>query len=139
MRSARGGTSWRFASLIPSGCRLTPIHKVMGDHASRGSTSAGVLPPHGLSRCFFRDMCLPPPDLGPPPDAVAGRGHTAGLQETDLQGVIKHGVETWPKNDCISTLLQNWYLIISELRIRPWPHPDWFSCCQAQLFHRNKQ
>ena len=33
---------WRFASLIPSGCRLTPIHKVMGDHASRGSTSAGA-------------------------------------------------------------------------------------------------
>ena len=32
----------RFASLIPSGCRLTPIHKVMGDHASRGSTSAGA-------------------------------------------------------------------------------------------------
>lgn len=30
----------RFASLIPSGCRLTPIHKVMGDHASGGSTTA---------------------------------------------------------------------------------------------------
>ena len=29
---------WRFASLIPSGYRLTPIHKVMGDHASRGPT-----------------------------------------------------------------------------------------------------
>ena len=57
----------------------------------------GLLPPHGLSRCFFRDMCLPPLDLGPPPDAVAGRSHAAGLQETDLQGVIKHGVETWPK------------------------------------------
>ena len=98
----------------------------------------GLLPPHGLSRCFFRDMCLPPPDLGPPPDAVAGRSHAAGLQETDLQGVIKHGVETWPKNGCASTLLQNWYLIISELRILSWPHPDWFSCCQAQLFHRNK-
>jgi len=69
-------------------------------------------------------MCLPPPDLGPPPDAVAGRGHAAGLQEIDLQGVIKHGVETWPKNGCVSTLLQNWYLIISELRIRSWPHPD---------------
>ena len=54
----------------------------------------GLLPPHGLSRCFFRDMCLPPPDLGPPPDAVAGRGHAAGLQETDLQGVIK----TWRGN-----------------------------------------
>ena len=33
---------WRFASLIPSGCRLPPIHKVMGDHASRGSTPAGA-------------------------------------------------------------------------------------------------
>ena len=43
---------------------------------------------------FFRDMCLPPPDFGPPPDTVAGRGHAAGLQEIDLQRVIKHGVET---------------------------------------------
>ena len=33
---------WRFASLIPSGCRLPPIHKVMGDHASRGTTAAGA-------------------------------------------------------------------------------------------------
>ena len=33
---------WRFASLIPSGWRLTPIHKVMGDHASRGSTPGGA-------------------------------------------------------------------------------------------------
>ncbi len=32
---------WRFASLIPSGWRLPPIHKVMGDHASRGSTQPG--------------------------------------------------------------------------------------------------
>ena len=32
----------RFASLIPSGWRLTPIHKVMGDHASRGSTPVGA-------------------------------------------------------------------------------------------------
>ena len=45
----------------------------------------GLLPPHGLSRCFFRDMCLPPPDLGPPPDAVAGRGHAASSQKTDFQ------------------------------------------------------
>ena len=29
----------RFASLIPSGGRLTPIHKVMGDHASGGPTT----------------------------------------------------------------------------------------------------
>ncbi len=33
---------WRFASLIPSGCRLPPIHKVMGNHASRGTTAAGA-------------------------------------------------------------------------------------------------
>ena len=33
---------WRFASLIPSGCRLPPIHKVMGDHASRGTTATGA-------------------------------------------------------------------------------------------------
>ena len=38
----RGWSLWRFASLIPSGWRLTPIHKVMGDHASRGSTPAGL-------------------------------------------------------------------------------------------------
>ena len=38
----RGWDLWRFASLIPSGCRLPPIHKVMGDHASRGSTAAGA-------------------------------------------------------------------------------------------------
>ena len=44
----RGWDLWRFASLIPSGCRLTPIHKVMGDHASRGSTPAGASLPHGL-------------------------------------------------------------------------------------------
>ena len=39
---------WRFASLIPSGCRLPPIHKVMGDHASRGLTPAGASLPHGF-------------------------------------------------------------------------------------------
>ena len=44
----RGWDLWRFASLIPSGCRLPPIHKVMGDHASRGSTPAGASLPHGL-------------------------------------------------------------------------------------------
>ena len=44
----RGRDLWRFAALIPSGCRLPPIHKVMGDHASRGSTPAGASLPHGL-------------------------------------------------------------------------------------------
>ena len=44
----RGWNLWRFASLIPSGCRLTPIHKIMGDHASRGLTPAGDSLPHGL-------------------------------------------------------------------------------------------
>ena len=44
----RGWDLWRFASLIPSGCCLTPIHKVMGDHASRGSTPAEASLPHGL-------------------------------------------------------------------------------------------
>ena len=34
---------WRFASLIPSGCRLTPIHKVMGDHASRAPPPPGLV------------------------------------------------------------------------------------------------
>lgn len=41
MRPAGVGL-WRFASLIPSGWRLPPIHKVMGDHASRDSTPAGL-------------------------------------------------------------------------------------------------
>ena len=44
----RGWDLWRFASLIPSVCRLTPIHKVMGDHASRGPTPARASLPHGL-------------------------------------------------------------------------------------------
>ena len=44
----RGWDLWRFASLIPSGCRLTPIHKAMGGHASRGPTPAGASLPHGL-------------------------------------------------------------------------------------------
>ena len=38
----RGWDLWRFASLIPSGCRLPPIHKAMGGHASRGPTTAGA-------------------------------------------------------------------------------------------------
>ena len=38
----RGWSLWRFASLIPSGCRLPPIHKAMGGHASRGSIPAGA-------------------------------------------------------------------------------------------------
>ena len=48
LTSPAGWSLWRFASLIPSGCRLTPIHKVMGDHASRGSTPAGLFLPRGL-------------------------------------------------------------------------------------------
>ena len=44
---------WRFASLIPSGCRLPPIHKVMGDHASRDSTSAGASPSTWSFPVFF--------------------------------------------------------------------------------------
>ena len=38
----RGWDLWRFAALIPSGCRLPPSHKVMGDHASSGSIPAGA-------------------------------------------------------------------------------------------------
>ena len=44
----RGWDLWRFAALIPSGCRLPPIHKVMGDHASRGLTPARASLPHGF-------------------------------------------------------------------------------------------
>ena len=46
--SGRGWDLWRFASLIPSGCRLPPIHKVMGGHASRGITPARASLPHGF-------------------------------------------------------------------------------------------
>ena len=34
---------WRVASLIPSGCRLPPIHKVMGDHASMTPPPPGLV------------------------------------------------------------------------------------------------
>ena len=40
----------RFASLIQSGCRLTPIHKVMGDHASVGPTTARAFMKRGYWR-----------------------------------------------------------------------------------------
>ncbi len=82
---------WRFASLIPSGCRLPPIHKVMGDHASRDSTSAGASSATWSFPVVFRDLCLPQPDLGSPSGGVAGRGHAAVLQGVDLQVVIKTG------------------------------------------------
>ena len=55
---ARWGWSlWRFASLIPSGWRLPPIHKVMGDHASRGSTPTGLFC-HVFSFCVVRKSLL---------------------------------------------------------------------------------
>ena len=55
---ARWGWSlWRVASLIPSGWRLPPIHKVMGDHASRGSTPAGLFC-HVFSFCVVRKSLL---------------------------------------------------------------------------------
>ena len=53
----RGWDLWRFASLIPSGCRLPPIHKVMGDHASRDSTPAGLFC-HVFSFCVVRKSLL---------------------------------------------------------------------------------
>ena len=55
----RGWHLWRFAALIPSGCRLPPIHKVMGDHASRAATPAGASPLHGLSGLFFSNCSFP--------------------------------------------------------------------------------
>ena len=55
----RGWGLWRFASLIPSGWRLPPIHKVMGDHASRGTTAAGGFCRHVVSPDgHFRDTLL---------------------------------------------------------------------------------
>ena len=53
----RGWSLWRFASLIPSGWRLTPIHKVMGDQASRGSIPAGLFC-HVFSFCVVRKSLL---------------------------------------------------------------------------------
>ena len=45
------------------------------------------------------------------------------------KGLSKRGVEMWPKNGCVSTLLLNSYLIISELRIHLWPRSDWRLGC----------
>ena len=45
------------------------------------------------------------------------------------KGLSKRGVEMWPKNGCVSTLLLNCYLIINELRIYLWPRPDWRLGC----------
>ena len=50
------------------------------------------------------------------------------------KGLSKWGVEMWPKNGCVSTPLLNCYLIISELRIYPWPRPDWFVFFDIQLY-----
>ena len=55
-------------------------------HLRRGFSHHRVFPD-----VFFRDRCLPPPNLGPPSDGVAGRGHAAVSQGVDLQGVIKTG------------------------------------------------
>ena len=52
-RPGGGWHLWRFASLIPSGWRLPPIHKVMGDHASRAATPAGASLPLGLSMMYI--------------------------------------------------------------------------------------
>ena len=57
----RGWSLWRFASLIPSGCRLTPIHKVMGDHASRSSTPRRAFLPRVL---FLWSVSVSFPDFG---------------------------------------------------------------------------
>ena len=46
----------RFASLIPSGWRLTPIHKVMGDHASGGPTTDRAFMKRGY---WQRDVATP--------------------------------------------------------------------------------
>ena len=121
---------WRFASLIPSGCRLPPIHKVMGDHASRDSTSAGASPSTGSFPMFFfvtgafLHQIL---DLH-----LMGWRDAATLRVCKgliCKGLSKRGVEMWPKNGCVSTPLLNCYLIISELRIRLWPRPDWRTTC----------
>ena len=56
---------WRFASLIPSGCRLPPIHKVMGDHASRAATAGRASP--RVDCCISIVL-------------TAGRGHASFLE-----------------------------------------------------------
>ena len=105
----------------------------------------GLLPPHGLSRWFFRHMCLQPcmpHDLGTLSDTMGNHGNAfnpgdayRGWRDAATllvckglicRGLYNKGVEMWPKNGCVSTPLLNCYLIISELRIRPWPRPDWF-------------
>ena len=91
---------WRFASLIPSGCRLPPIHKVMGDHASRAATPVRASP--RVDCCMSMISCF---NGGMRPRLVSGG--------VDFQRVIKQGVETWPKKACVSTLRLKLYLIIS--------------------------
>lgn len=41
-----------------------------------------------------------------------------------------------PKKACISTLYQNWYLIISELQNTPWPRPANTHIGFIKLFRR---
>jgi len=105
----------------------------------------GLHSPHGLSRWFFRHMCLHPcmpHDLGTLSDTMGNHGNAfnpgdayRGWRDAATllvckglicRGLYNKGVEMWPKNGCVSTPLLNCYLIISELRIRPWPRPDWF-------------
>ena len=121
---------WRFASLIPSGCRLPPIHKVMGDHASRDSTSAGASSATWSCQMVFSVTCA---SLHQILDFhLMGWRDAATLRFCKgliCKGLSKRGVEMWPKNGCVSTLLLNCYLIISELRIHPWPRPDWRLGC----------
>ena len=63
--AGRRGRLWRFASLIPSGCRLPPIHKVMGDHASRAATAGRASP--RVDCCISIVL-------------TAGRGHASFLE-----------------------------------------------------------
>lgn len=60
---------------------------------------------------------------------VAGRGTLWVCKGLICKGLSKRGVEMWPKNGCVSTLLLNCYLIINELRIHLWARPDWRLGC----------
>ena len=139
------------SSFRGANARLCSLTRPGGDGASGGSlrSSRQAVACHP----FTRSWATMPPETPPPPGLLPPPGlsrwfsvtcaflnqilalHLVGWRDAATlrfcKGLIckwlsKRGVETWPKNGCVSTPLLNCYLIISELRIRPWPRPDWF-------------
>ena len=62
--------------------------------------------------------------LGVTLETLTGRGHGCFCNLLIIRYHNNEGVETWPKNACVSTLLLKCYLIISQLQNMPWPRPD---------------